>query len=478
MSPLTVAPAPLDYSIQPYSGTDLVALVLGIAALHCLTIRLREHEAGLGWIAAGMAGLAAWVGANRLHLPSGPQLNASPWYYLMCLAMVATAVGLVRYLDVPARLRRWTLGLVFGSAFAFAAMVTVVALTGWVVLRAWTHVFTAVVFISLGVLTLAAARREPGAGHGWLALVLFLVPGLALALALTGSDPVALRYWAVLPVMLLGLTLPTVSVMRRQHALRAEVARRTSAERALEAVNSDLEAKVAERTADLQDMVAGLESFNRNVSHDLRGPLGGIAALARMAEQGLEKGNERLVREALPAIVKQAEYSTELVASLLELARVSDVQLARQPVDPAVVAREVIDGLLLKRDIEPLPRFVIGALPMVEVDPALLRAVLSNLIGNAVKFTRDRHDGQVEIAARPTNGHVCLQVRDNGIGFDPQAAAAVFAPFRRLHDATYAGHGIGLSIVRRAVERHGGKVWAEAAPGEGACFSFTLPRAS
>jgi signal transduction histidine kinase len=323
-------------------------------------------------------------------------------------------VGLVRYLDVPARLRRWTLGLVLVSALAFSAVVTAVALTGIVVLRAWTHAFTAIVFIALGVLTLAAARREPGAGHGWLAMVLFFVPGLALALALTGADPVALRYWAVLPVMLLGLTLPTVSVMRRQHALRAEVARRTAAERALEAMNTDLEAKVAERTADLQDMVAGLESFNRNVSHDLRGPLGGIAALARMAEQGLDKGDERLVREALPAIVKQAESSTDLVASLLELARVGDVQLARRPVDPAIVAREVIDGLRLKRDVGPLPRFVIGPLPMVEVDPSLLHAVLSNLIGNAVKFTR---------------------------------------------------------------ERHGGKVWAEAAQGEGACFSFTLPKA-
>jgi signal transduction histidine kinase len=103
-----------------------------------------------------------------------------------------------------------------------------------------------------------------------------------------------------------------------------------------------------------------------------------------------------------------------------------------------------------------------------------LRAVLSNLIGNAVKFTRERSDGRIEVGAVSSGAQVCLQVRDNGVGFEPAAAVTVFAPFLRLHDDSYPGHGIGLSIVRRAVERHGGQVWAESSPGQGACFSFTL----
>ena len=472
-----MAAAPLDYSIQPYTGTDLISMVLAVAAIHCLTIRLRDREPGLGILALGLAGLAAWAAANSQHLPSGPALNPSPWYYLMCCATVAIAYGLVVYLAVPARTRRWALAGSVTPALLFAAVVAWVDLTGAVVPRALLHLLTAVLYISLGLSALGAARREPGAGHLWLALVLLTVPGLAVLLLISGVDAVAMRYWAALPLMLVGLTLPTVCVMRRQRALRAEVARRASAEQALVALNASLEARVAERTADLQSMVAGLESFNRSVSHDLQGPLGGIAGLARMADSALTKGDDSIARQALPVIARQAETSTELVASLLELARVGDARLHRQPVDPAAIAKEVIAQLQQAVGAPPLPRFVVHALPMVDADPSLLRAVMSNLIGNAVKFTRSRSDAVVEIGTGPVNGQVCLQVRDNGIGFDPQSASAVFAPFHRLNATGYAGHGIGLSIVRRAVERQGGKVWADANPGQGACFSFTLPRA-
>lgn len=469
--------ATIDYAIQPFSGTHVVALVLGIAALHCLTIRRRDLEPGMGWIAAGLAGFALWVGANRLHLPSGPALNASPWYYVALAATVCVARGLVDYLAVPARLRAWVLAGVVLPAAVFAATVAWVGLTGAIVPRAAVHITTAIGFITLGLSALGAARREPGSGHRWLAATLLSVPGLAMVLALTGADAVAMRYATMVPLMLVGMALPTVSVLRRQRALLAEVGRRSQAEQTLNALNATLEARVADRTADLQSMVAGLESFNRSVSHDLQGPLGGIAGLARMAEAALADGNDTVARQALPVIARQAETSTALVASLLELARVGDAQLRRQRVDPAMIVQDVIAQLRLNPGAPLLPSFVVRDLPLVDADPSLLRAVLSNLIGNAVKFTRDRPNGQVEISAGPPSGQVCLQVRDNGIGFDPLSASAAFAPFHRLHDGSYAGHGIGLSIVRRAVERHGGKVWADAKPGQGACFSFTLPRA-
>lgn len=472
-----MATAPLDYSIQPFTGTDLIAIVLAVTAVHCLVIRLRDREPGLGHLALGLAGLAVWAAANRWHLPSGPALNPSPWYYLMCAATAVMAYGLVIYLDVPTRQRRWALAGVLAPALAFALITAWVQLSGASVPRAWLHGLTGLLYISLGAAALGAARREPGAGHAWLATVLLTVPGLAVALLVTGVDAVAMRYWAALPLMLVGLTLPSVSVMRRQRALQAEVARRADAEQALMALNATLEARVAERTTDLQSVVSGLESFNRSVSHDLQGPLGGIAGLAKLADRALSEGDDSVARNALPVIAQQAENSTLLVASLLELARVGDAHLQRQHIDPAIIAHEVIAQLRLKPDVSLMPSFVVRPLPMVHADPTLLRAVLANLIGNAVKFTRNRPDAQVEIGSGPVNGQVCLQVRDNGIGFDAQAASAVFAPFHRLHDASYAGHGIGLSIVRRAVERHGGRVWADANPGQGACFSFTLPKA-
>lgn len=470
-----MAAQPFDYSIQPYTGTDIVALALGIAAVHCLTIRLRDHERGMGWFGLSMGSLAVWAAFNRLHLPSGPELDSSPWWYVMCIAMAAMAPGLVAYLDVPARLRGWVMGLILLPSLGFAALVALVALTDVTILRVWVHLLTATAFTAMGAVTLWASRREPGAGHLLLGLALLSVPALAVFLVVTRTDPVAIRYWAVLPALLVGVTLPTVSVMRRQRALQAEVVRRSEAEKSLETVNESLEAQVDARTVDLQGMVVGLESFNRSVSHDLRGPLGGIAGLARMADTALKQGDDSLARQALPVIADQAEKSTGLVIALLELARVGDVVLDRQQVDTEQIAHQVIDQVRLSDKGGSLPQFVVHTLPPVHADPALLRAVLGNLIGNAVKFTRDRHNGRVEIGAGPVNGHVCLQVRDNGVGFDADAAAQIFAPFHRLHGERFEGHGIGLSIVRRAVERHGGKVWAEATPGQGACFSFTLP---
>jgi signal transduction histidine kinase len=120
----------------------------------------------------------------------------------------------------------------------------------------------------------------------------------------------------------------------------------------------------------------------------------------------------------------------------------------------------------------------IGELPVVEADETLLRAALTNLIGNALKFSAGRPDGKVRISADNTHGMVTVSVADNGVGFDSGAAAALFQPFTRLHGGRFAGSGVGLTIVRRIVERHGGKVWAVGQPGAGATFTFTLPAAT
>lgn len=469
--------AALDYAVQPYLGTDVIALVLAIVSVSCLTIRWRDQEPGMGWFALSMGALALWTAANADHLPSGPQLNASPWYFVMCLAMGAMGPGLVAYLDVPRRARVWAMLPIILPSLAFAAMVAWVAVSGATVLRVWIHLLTAIAFTAMAVLVLRAARREPGAGHAFLGIALLTVPALAVLLVITRADPVAIRYWAVLPVTLVGLSLPTVSVMRRRRALQFEIARRSEAERKLADWNQSLEAQVARRTQDLADMVTGLESFNRSVSHDLRGPLGGIAGLARLADQALQQGDPGTAGRALPVIARQAETSMQLVASLLELARVGEAPVRQQVVDPTAMARDIVEQLRLSRE-EPLPRIVVQDMPAVQADPALLHAVLANLIGNAVKFAGAGGEGLVEVGAQPEDDKVCLFVSDNGIGFDADTATSIFKPFSRLHGNAYEGHGIGLSIVRRAVDRLGGRVWAESSPGQGASFKLTLPAAA
>lgn len=465
----------VDYAVQPFEGTDIVAMVMAVSALLCLLIRLRDREPGMGWFAFSMGSLAVWVATNRLHLPSGPELNPSPWWYLMCAAQAAMGPGLVAYLGVPSRWRLAAMLPIVAPSLAFAAAVAWVGWSGAMLPRALLHGFTALAFTTMAVLVLWAHRREPSAGHLALALSLLTVPLLAVVLIVTGTDPVAIRYWAILPAMLIGVILPSVSLTRRQRALRIEVERRRTAEHELSSLNQSLEQQVTERTRDLQDMVAGLESFNRSVSHDLRGPLGGMAGLARIARQRLSEGEKSKVDQALEAIADQAETSSRLVAALLELARVGESEIRPQHLDPAQIAREVVEQIRVASH-GPLPRILVHPMPSLDTDPELLRAVLANLIGNAVKFTPAGEAGQVEVGAVSSGVAVGLYVRDNGVGFDGTTASRLFKPFQRGHGRAYEGHGVGLSIVRRAVERLGGQVSAESSPGQGARFQVTLPQ--
>jgi signal transduction histidine kinase len=194
-----------------------------------------------------------------------------------------------------------------------------------------------------------------------------------------------------------------------------------------------------------------------------------------MAGEALQRGDDTLARRVLPLIADQAENSTRLVAALLSLAQVGDMALRLQVVDLRRLVAEVVDQLTLEQGGQKMPQVQINALPQVNADPELLQRVLTNLIGNAIKFTRDGDPGRIEIGANSTRTEVEVFVRDNGVGFDADRAASLFAPFERLHGAAFAGYGIGLSIVRRAVERHGGRVWAESQPGQGAVFRFSLP---
>jgi signal transduction histidine kinase len=157
---------------------------------------------------------------------------------------------------------------------------------------------------------------------------------------------------------------------------------------------------------------------------------------------------------------------------------VSDAGIAPRNVSLDALTRDVIAQLRLNRADAAHAQWVVGALPDVRADADLLRPVLVNLITNALKFSRDAAAPTVRIDANVADGVVTVHVRDNGVGFDSATAGQLFEPFKRLHGGRFEGHGIGLSIVRRAVERQGGRVWAEAEPDHGAAFHFTLPKAA
>ncbi|MCX7961792.1 MAG: PAS domain S-box protein, partial [Burkholderiales bacterium] len=258
--------------------------------------------------------------------------------------------------------------------------------------------------------------------------------------------------------------------------ISADVTERVEAEQRLQALAADLERRVAERTRELQAAVRELESFSYTVSHDLRAPLRAIAGFAHLLreEAGGALGDE--ARRLLGRIEANAMHMGALIDGLLALSRYSRQPLHRTAVDVAAIVREALETLeseVRARNAEVL----IGELPPCRADPLLLRQVYANLLSNALKYSAGRGRPRIEVGARREDDETVYFVRDNGVGFDMRYAGRLFGVFERLHSASeFPGIGIGLSTVRRIVERHGGRVWAEAAPDAGATFFFTLGR--
>lgn len=241
-------------------------------------------------------------------------------------------------------------------------------------------------------------------------------------------------------------------------------------------LNLTLEQRVRERTAALESANRELEAFAYSVSHDLRAPLRAIDGFARLL---MEEERERLTPDGqhlLDHIVQAGSKLDRLIADILQYSRAGKLPLERRTVDLGRLARDVADEL---HPQYPAARLDIVDLPEVEGDPTMLRQVLQNLIGNALKFSARKSEACVEIGRRREGGEEIYFVRDNGAGFDMRYAGKLFEMFQRLHsESEFAGTGVGLAIVKRLVERHGGRVWAEALPGAGATFSFTLGSSS
>ncbi|MBE7460420.1 MAG: PAS domain S-box protein [Zoogloeaceae bacterium] len=250
------------------------------------------------------------------------------------------------------------------------------------------------------------------------------------------------------------------------------------AEEEIRNINVALEHRVQERTAKLEETVREMESFSYSISHDLRAPLRAIAGYAKIIDEDYAAQFDAEGRRLLERIAGGAVRMGELIDDLLDFARIGRAELKRAPIDMAGLAREVLAELPEAAGGRKL-EVRIGAMPMASADRSLVRQVWSNLLSNALKYTRRCDAALIEAGGREERGEAHYFVRDNGAGFDMAYADKLFRVFQRLHrDADFEGTGVGLAIVARIVERHGGRVWAESAPGQGATFHFTLPLAS
>ena len=245
----------------------------------------------------------------------------------------------------------------------------------------------------------------------------------------------------------------------------------------IQSLNARLEARVRERTAQLEAANGELEAFTDSVSHDLRAPLRHISGYVEILrhEAGPLLGVES--KGHLQIIAEGARQMGCLIDGLLDFSRMGRVEMRRQTVDVINLVKEArltLEDDLEKRDIE----WTVHELPKVQGDPVMLRQVIVNLLSNAIKYTRSRSKAKIEIDSVINEVEIIFFVRDNGVGFDMQYAAKLFGVFQRLHSAReFEGVGIGLANVRRIISRHGGRAWAEGAPGVGATFFFSIPRA-
>ncbi len=247
------------------------------------------------------------------------------------------------------------------------------------------------------------------------------------------------------------------------------------AEEAVRALNLDLEARVAERTAELREANHELDAFTYSVTHDLRAPLRAIDGFCRILLEDHASRLEAEGKRLLGSVRANAQRMDQLITDLLRLAKVGRDRLQDEAIDMAAMASAAW-GEIVPADLQPGFECRIGDLPPTRGDPVLLRQVWANLISNAVKYTLPKEERRIEIGSRTEPDWTIYYVKDTGVGFDPAFAHKLFGVFERLHRLEeFEGTGVGLAIVRRILERHGGRVWAEGAVGVGATVSFALP---
>lgn len=481
--------APLAVTLPPEGSVlqlsqlhplDLFGVMAGtamlvIAAAQWLASHYTDRRALRLFALRYLLGAAGWFFAHpyaQSHQSRAPFVSMVVGVVLSALTLWA----LDEFLETATRRRR--IGLLALALAVIAALggykqIAPADASGIYLVMAASHLLAA-------AMAWSAAARETNVGHRVVALALLTFPAMVGWSWWHGgtSHMYELGYFVALPSALIGVAVLVVSLIRARQRTEQALAEHARAEQALRDLNATLERRVDERTAELQKLADGLNAFTRNVSHDLRGPLGGILGLAQLAQAALDEGDAERARGLLRPIAPQTERLLALVQDLMTLSRVSEAPLSRvaQPLAPLVgealaqLARSPEEAQHLKRvkvDVE--------ALPEAAVDASMLANVFVNLIGNAVRFAAAQPGpGHVRVGARQQGDRTEVFVADNGAGFPAEQSEKLFQPFGLLHGGTLSRNGIGLSIVRRVVERHGGRVWAESRPGSGATFWFSL----
>jgi PAS domain S-box-containing protein len=257
-----------------------------------------------------------------------------------------------------------------------------------------------------------------------------------------------------------------------------DVTNRKAMEAEIQKLNAELEQKVEQRTSELKSTVNELEAFSYSVSHDLRAPLRAIEGFSQMLLEEHAGSLNAEGRRLLNVVRKNTLHMSQLIDDLLAFSRVARKDFVKRRVPMEDLAKLIVDELQMDEKGARC-RITVKKLPDIYGDAPLLRQVWTNLISNAIKFSRDAASPSIDISASEDSEGITYRIRDNGVGFDMQFSNKLFGVFQRLHSVQeFEGTGVGLAIVQRIILKHGGRVWAEGRMNEGATFYFTLPRAA
>ncbi len=235
-----------------------------------------------------------------------------------------------------------------------------------------------------------------------------------------------------------------------------------------------MQKRVRERIAQLEDTNRELEAFTYSVSHDLRAPLRAMDGFTRILHEEHASEFSPEARHDLELVRANAQHLSALVDDLLDFSRAGRQPLTKVHVAMTSLVQQVLSELELERRVRAV-EITLRELPSAEADPQLFKQVWVNLLSNALKFTRPRSPARIEIGAVLQGDRIAYYMKDNGVGFDMRYVEKLFGVFQRLHSVEeFEGTGVGLAIVARIVERHGGQVWATGTPDKGATFYFTL----